>query len=637
MKQSGNILFSGVGGQGILLASELTAHAQLAAGFDVKKSEVHGMAQRGGSVEAHLRYGEKVYSPLIEPGTADILVAFEILEAVRYLPYLHPDSAVVVNTQKILPPAVALGKASYPENILDELKSRHINVVALDAFAVAESVGELRTANVAMVGAMSNFLAVSPEVFLQVIDDTVKEQFREVNKRPSPPTWAWCNSGMSVILPEEANMATANSECATRDEIEALQAARLRAQVERLRARVPFWRGALTAAGIAPGDVHTLADLPALPFSRKADFRDQYPYGLLAVEMDDVVRVHGSSGTSGKPIVVAYTQSDIDLWASLMARTLACGTVTRRDVVHNAYGYGLFTGGLGAHYGIEALGATVIPVSGGNSRRQVTIMRDFGSTVLMSTPSYALNLADAMSDAGITPDDLKLRVGIHGAEPWSENMREEVERKLGIKALDIYGLSEVIGPGVSMECLHSKRGMHVLEDNFLPEVIDPETLEPLPCGETGELVFTTLTKEAFPLIRYRTKDISRLFLEPCGCGRTLVRMDKVTGRTDDMLIIRGVNVFPSQVEHVLMGIEGVEPHYQIEVSREGNLDVMAVLVEVSEHTFSDEIKVLERLAQKIRAEIKDMLGVTCQVKLVEPRSIQRSEGKAQRVIDRRKG
>jgi phenylacetate-CoA ligase len=263
-------------------------------------------------------------------------------------------------------------------------------------------------------------------------------------------------------------------------------------------------------------------------------------------------------------------------------------------------------------------------------------MRDFGSTVLMSTPSYALNLADAMSDAGISPDDLKLRVGIHGAEPWSENMREEVERKLGIKALDIYGLSEVIGPGVSMECLHSKRGMHVLEDNFLPEVIDPETLEPLPCGETGELLFTTLTKEAFPLIRYRTKDISRLFLEPCGCGRTLVRMDKVTGRTDDMLIIRGVNVFPSQVEHVLMGIEGVEPHYQIEVSREGNLDVMAVLVEVSEHTFSDEIKVLERLAQKIRAEIKDMLGVTCQVKLVEPRSIQRSEGKAQRVIDRRK-
>jgi phenylacetate-CoA ligase len=263
-------------------------------------------------------------------------------------------------------------------------------------------------------------------------------------------------------------------------------------------------------------------------------------------------------------------------------------------------------------------------------------MRDFGSTVLLSTPSYALNLADAMADAGLTPADLKLRVGIHGAEPWSENMREEVERKLGLKALDIYGLSEIIGPGVAMECIHAQHGLHILEDHFLPEVIDPETLEPLPCGMTGELVFTTLTKEAFPLIRYRTKDISRLFLEPCDCGRTLIRMEKIMGRSDDMLIIRGVNVFPSQVEHVLMGIEGVEPHYQIEVSRDGSLDVMSVLVEVSENTFSDEIKVLEKMTRKIQAEIKDMLGVNCKVKLVEPRSIQRSEGKAQRVIDRRK-
>ena len=310
--------------------------------------------------------------------------------------------------------------------------------------------------------------------------------------------------------------------------------------------------------------------------------------------------------------------------------------VTRGDMVHNAYGYGLFTGGLGAHYGIEALGATVIPVSGGNSKRQVTIMRDFGSTVLLSTPSYALNLADAMQDAGIDPNDLKLRVGIHGAEPWSLNMREEVERKLGLRAVDIYGLSEIIGPGVAMECLHSTHGMHILEDNFLSEIIDPDSLEPLPLGEQGELVFTTLTKEALPLIRYRTKDISRLFLEPCDCGRTLIRMEKVSGRTDDMLIIRGVNVFPSQVEHVLMGIEGVEPHYQIEVSREGNLDVMSVLVEISEHIFTGEIKGLERLSRAIQKEIKDMLGVTCLVKLVEPRSIQRSEGKAQRVTDTRK-
>ena len=422
-----------------------------------------------------------------------------------------------------------------------------------------------------------------------------------------------------------------------RQGLEAIQLRRLQLLVQRVYDRVHPYRAKMDAAGIKPADIRSLADLRHLPYTTKDDLRDNYPFGLFATSMDDVIRVHASSGTTGKSTVVGYTQADITLWASVIARCLMMAGVTRGDMVHNAYGYGLFTGGLGAHYGIEALGATVIPVSGGNSRRQVTIMRDFGSTVLMSTPSYALNLADAMSDAGITPDDLKLRVGIHGAEPWSENMREEVERKLGIKALDIYGLSEVIGPGVSMECLHSERGMHVLEDNFLPEVIDPETLEPLPYGETGELVFTTLTKEAFPHIRCRTKDISRLFLDPCGCGRTLVRMDKVTGRTDDMLIIRGVNVFPSQVEHVLMGIEGVEPHYQIEVSREGNLDVMAVLVEVSEHTFSDEIKVLERLAQKIRAEIKDMLGVTCQVKLVEPRSIQRSEGKAQRVIDRRKG
>jgi phenylacetate-CoA ligase len=389
-------------------------------------------------------------------------------------------------------------------------------------------------------------------------------------------------------------------------------------------------------AGVKPGDIQALKDLSKLPFTTKDDLRGNYPFGLFATPMDDVIRIHATSGTTGKPAVVGYTQADINLWASVIKRCLTMAGVTRGDMVHNAYGYGLFTGGLGAHYGIEALGATVIPVSGGNSKRQISIMRDFGSTVLLSTPSYALNLADAIADVGVDPEELKLRVGIFGAEAWSENMREEVERKLGLKALDIYGLSEVIGPGVSMECTHSEKGMHILEDNFLPEIIDPDTLEVLPYGETGELVFTTLTKEAFPLIRYRTKDISRLFLEPCGCGRTLIRMEKVTGRTDDMLIIRGVNVFPSQVEHVLVGIEGVEPHYQIEVTREGNLDVMSVLVEVSEQVFSDEIRVLENLSKKIQGEIKDMLGVTTKVKLVEPRSIQRSEGKAQRIIDRRK-
>lgn len=418
--------------------------------------------------------------------------------------------------------------------------------------------------------------------------------------------------------------------------LESIQLKRLQALVERVYATVEPYRRKMEAAGIAPGDIRSLQDLRKLPFNTKDDLRDNYPFGLFTVPLEEVIRVHASSGTTGQPTVVGYTEADIELWASVMSRALAMAGVTPGDMVHNAYGYGLFTGGLGAHYGIEALGATVIPVSGGNSKRQITIMRDFGSTVLLSTPSYALNLADAMADVGVSPADLQLRVGIHGAEPWSENMREEVERKLGIRAVDIYGLSEIIGPGVAMECLHTDRGMHILEDHFLPEIVDPETLEPLPYGEVGELVFTTLTKEAFPLIRYRTKDISRLIAEPCACGRTLVRMEKVMGRTDDMLIIRGVNVFPSQVEHVLVGIEGVEPHYQIEVSREGSLDTMSILVEVSEDIFSDEIRVLEGLSKKIQADVKDMLGVTCQVKLVEPRTIQRSEGKAQRVIDKRK-
>jgi phenylacetate-CoA ligase len=333
--------------------------------------------------------------------------------------------------------------------------------------------------------------------------------------------------------------------------------------------------------------------------------------------------------------VVGYTWKDIETWAGVMARALTCAGAHKGDMVHNAYGYGLFTGGLGAHYGAERLGAAVIPVSGGNTKRQITIMKDFGSTVLLSTPSYALNLAETMDALGVDPKSLSLRVGIFGAEPWSENMREEVERKLNLKAVDIYGLSEVMGPGVAMECLQTDKGMHVFEDHFLPEIIDPDTGEVLPPGEKGELVFTTLTKEAFPIIRYRTKDISRLIYDQCECGRTLVRMEKVTGRTDDMLIIRGVNVFPSQVEHVLMSIEGVEPHYQIVVEREGNLDTMTIQVEVSESIFSDEIRVLEKLSRTIEVEIKDMLGVTCKVKLVEPKTIQRSEGKAQRVIDKR--
>ncbi len=418
--------------------------------------------------------------------------------------------------------------------------------------------------------------------------------------------------------------------------LESIQLRRLRRLVARVYETVEPYRRKMEAAGIKPEDIRTLADLQRLPFTYKDDLRDNYPFGLFTVPLEDVVRIHASSGTTGKSTVVGYTKKDIETWANLMARALTCAGAHKGDMVHNAYGYGLFTGGLGAHYGAECLGATVIPVSGGNTKRQITIMQDFGSTVLMSTPSYALNLADTMETMGVDPASLSLRVGIFGAEPWSENMREEVEKKLNIKAVDIYGLSEVIGPGVAMECLQTRGGMNIFEDHILTEIIDTETGAALPPGEKGELVFTTLTKEAFPLIRYRTKDISRLFYEPCTCGRTLVRMEKVTGRTDDMLIIRGVNVFPSQVEHVLVGIEGVEPHYQIVVEREGNLDTMQVRVEVSEDIFSDEVRVLENLAKRIQTEIKDLLGVTCTVKLVEPKTIQRSEGKAQRVIDNRK-
>jgi len=418
--------------------------------------------------------------------------------------------------------------------------------------------------------------------------------------------------------------------------LESIQLRRLRRLVARVYDKVEPYRRKMDAAGVKPDDIRTLADLQRLPFTYKDDLRDNYPFGLFTVPLDEVVRVHASSGTTGKSTVVGYTRKDIDTWANLMARAMTCAGACRGDIVHNAYGYGLFTGGLGAHYGAERLGAAVIPVSGGNTKRQITIMQDFGSTVLMSTPSYALNLADTMDAMGVDPATLSLRIGIFGAEPWSQNMREEVEKKLNIRAVDIYGLSEVIGPGVAIECHSTNGGLHISEDHFLPEVIDPETGRVLPSGELGELVFTTLTKEAIPLIRYRTKDMSRLFYETCACGRTLVRMEKVSGRTDDMLIIRGVNVFPSQVEHVLMGIDGVEPHYQIVVERQGNLDTMQVLVEVSEKTFSDEIRILENLAKKIQVEIKDLLGVTCTVKLVEPRTIQRSEGKAQRVIDKRK-
>ncbi len=421
-----------------------------------------------------------------------------------------------------------------------------------------------------------------------------------------------------------------------REALESLQVYRLRKTVERVYATVPFYREVLEKAKVHPSDITSLADLQRLPFTNKTDLRDNYPFKLFTLPLHEVVRIHASSGTTGKPTVVGYTKRDIDTWSTLMARTLSCAGVRKGDVVQNAYGYGLFTGGLGFHYGSEKMGATVIPISGGNTKRQIMLMEDFGSTVLTCTPSYALTIAEAMEELGIDKDRLKLRVGIFGAEPWSQNMRLQIENKLGIDAVDIYGLSEVIGPGVSVECIEAKSGLHIFEDHFIPEIIDPDTQESLPYGEEGELVFTSITKEAFPVIRYRTRDITRLHMEPCKCGRTHVRMDRITGRSDDMLIIRGVNLFPSQIESLLMEIDGLEPHYQIVVRREGTMDTLEIMIEVNESVFSDEIRKLAAIEKRVERECKDSLGVTATIKLVEPKTLQRFEGKAQRVIDERK-
>ena len=421
-----------------------------------------------------------------------------------------------------------------------------------------------------------------------------------------------------------------------REALEAIQLRRLQSVVARVYNTVPFYKKRFDEAGIKPDDIRTLNDLRKLPFTYKDNLRDNYPFGMFTVPMDNVVRIHASSGTTGKPTVVGYTARDIQTWSELMARTLMAGGATKGDMIHNAYGYGLFTGGLGFHYGAEKLGASVIPISGGNTKRQVMIMKDFAPTILTCTPSYALLIAEVAEEMGIDFRDLHFKAGIFGAEPWSEQMREEIEKKLNLKAMDIYGLSEIIGPGVSVECIEAQKGLHIFEDHFIPEIIDPETEEVLPYNTPGELVFTTITKEAFPVIRYRTRDISILHPEPCRCGRTMVRMGRVRGRSDDMLIIRGVNVFPSQIESVIMEFEGIEPHYQLVVDREGILDTLTVMVEVNEKIFSDEVKNLQAMEQNLERNVKEMLGVSAKVRLVEAKSIQRTEGKAVRVIDKRK-
>ena len=404
---------------------------------------------------------------------------------------------------------------------------------------------------------------------------------------------------------------------------------------KRVYERVPFYRKKFDEKGVKPADIQSIEDIAKLPFTTKDELRETYPYGLLAVDEADILEVHTSSGTTGTPVVGAYTKKDIDIWSEAMARTLAMAGTGPADVVQNAYGYGLFTGGLGVHYGARRIGANVLPISAGNTKRQLTVMRDFGTTVITCTPSYSLYLAEAAAEEGMKFSDFKVKAGCFGAEPWSENMRIEIEEKLSLSAHDIYGLTEIIGPGVSSEC-EAKDGLHVNEDFFYPEIINPDTGEVVPTGEKGELVFTTLTKEGTPIIRYRTRDITFLTRGTCSCGRTVVKMHRLLGRTDDMLIIRGVNVFPSQIEQVLMRIEETEPHYQIVVDRGAKqLDEVEVQVEVGETFFSDATKNLEGLKAKIEAEIRSDLGIGIKVKLVEPKSIERSLGKAKRVVDRR--
>ncbi len=423
-------------------------------------------------------------------------------------------------------------------------------------------------------------------------------------------------------------------ETADRERLKEIQNERFLKMFERIYYQVPFYRKKLTEACIAPRDIKSIDQLKDLPFTEKEDLRDNYPFGLFTVPQNQIVRLHASSGTTGKPTVVGYTKHDLHIWSEVVARSLTMAGVTKEDIIQVAYGYGLFTGGLGMHYGAEKVGASVIPISGGNTKKQLQLMVDFGSTVIACTPSYAAYLGESLIASKINRKDIKLRAGIFGAEPWTNELRKQVENLLEIKAFDIYGLSEVIGPGVSMEC-GCQNGMHIFEDHFYPEIIDPETLEVLPHGEIGELVFTTITKEAMPLLRYRTRDLTRLHTKKCACGRTLIRMDKCVGRSDDMLIIRGVNVFPSQIEAVLLEMSETTPHYQLVVSRQNNLDTLEVNVELDDQFWSDEIKSLENLKKRIQNNIASTLGLSAKVNLVEPNSIERSEGKAKRVIDNR--
>ena len=418
------------------------------------------------------------------------------------------------------------------------------------------------------------------------------------------------------------------------DQLTALQGLRLAGCVKRIYGNVPYYTEKMKAVGLLPGDIKTLADIEKLPFTDKEDMRENYPYGTFAVPLEEIIRVHASSGTTGKQKVVGYTRNDIDLWSECCCRSLAATGITKKDILHVSYGYGLFTGGLGLHYGSEKIGATTIPVSSGNTQRQIQILVDFQPTALACTPSYALHLADELATYGVDKSMLNLKVGIFGAEPWSIRMKHQIEEKLGLRAYDIYGLSETLGPGVATGC-DAGDLMHIQSDHFIAEVVDPITKMPLPEGEIGELVFSSVTKEGTPLLRYNTHDLTRLYYGRCDCGRTTVRMDKITGRADDMLIIRGVNVFPTQIESILLKYGEVEPHYMIYVDRVNNLDRMEIQIEMSKLFFSDSIKEIENIERRLNADIQSILGIAAKITLVEPRSLPRSEGKAKRVVDRR--
>lgn len=422
-------------------------------------------------------------------------------------------------------------------------------------------------------------------------------------------------------------------ECMSRDELMHLQSIRLIKAVDHVYHNVAFYRKKMQQLGVEPGDIRGIEDIAKLPFTTKDDLRDNYPFGLFAVPQSQIVRIHASSGTTGKATVVGYTRRDLDIWSECVARALTMAGVTRDDIIQVAYGYGLFTGGLGAHAGAEKLGAVVVPMSTGNTKKLTTMMKDFGATAIACTPSYLLHIAETLEEAGDIPN-IKLKTAICGAEPWTENMRRQVEEKLHIHAHDIYGLSEIMGPGVACDCQYHK-GLHVYEDHFLPEIISPDTLQPMPEGETGELVFTTLTKEGLPLIRYRTKDLTSIDHSPCECGRTLARISRFKGRSDDMLIIRGVNVFPSQIEAALLEMGGTTPHYMMIVDRVNNLDTLEIQVEVEERFFSDEIRSLEKLTRQIAHAIQQAIGLSAKIKLVEPKTLERSMGKAVHVIDKR--